>query len=135
MQWCLQRRQSVCLWLVSLFFLLTTLKQFIHLKWPLNILNYVPHSHLPLSSQIKHDGFFLFFVKGDRHIPPPKKTRKDWDFYCCPFSNLGFRYINYNGYIVISIVDKVSERIISLEFSSYKSFFTPGFKIALKRNG
>jgi len=31
--------------------------------------------------------------------------------------------------------DKVSERIISLEFSSYKSFFTPRVKIGFERNG
>ena len=31
--------------------------------------------------------------------------------------------------------DKVWERIISLELSSYKSFFKPQVKIALERNG
>jgi len=37
--------------------------------------------------------------------------------------------------LIYNSKDKVSERIISLEFSSYKSFFTPRVKIALERNG
>jgi len=31
--------------------------------------------------------------------------------------------------------EKISERIILLKLSSYKSFFTPRVKIALERNG
>jgi len=37
--------------------------------------------------------------------------------------------------LIYNSKDKVSERIILLEFSSYKSFFTPRVKIALERNG
>ena len=37
--------------------------------------------------------------------------------------------------LIYNSKDKVSERIILLEFSSYKSFFTPHGKIALERNG
>ena len=48
------RKVSNCLSLTcSLFVLFTTLKQCIHLKWPLNILNHVSHSHLLMSSRIK----------------------------------------------------------------------------------
>ena len=69
----IERCQTVCLWLV-VFVLLTALKQFIYLKWPLNIINHVSHSYLSMSSRIKHDWFFLFFVNSDRHIFP-QKTR------------------------------------------------------------
>ena len=37
--------------------------------------------------------------------------------------------------LIYNSLDKVSESIISLEFSSYTSFFTPRVKIALERNG
>jgi len=37
--------------------------------------------------------------------------------------------------LIYNSKDKVSERIILLEFSSYKSFFTLCVKIALERNG
>jgi len=37
--------------------------------------------------------------------------------------------------LVCNSKEKVSERIILLEFSSYKSFFTPRVKIASERNG
>ena len=37
--------------------------------------------------------------------------------------------------LIYNSKDKVSERIILLEFSSYKSFFSPRVKIALERNG
>jgi len=36
---------------------------------------------------------------------------------------------------IYNINEKISERIILLEFSSYKSFFTPRVKIASERNG
>ena len=36
------------------FSLFHKLKQFIYLKWLLNILNHVSHSYLVISSQIKH---------------------------------------------------------------------------------
>ena len=36
---------------------------------------------------------------------------------------------------IYNSLDMVSERIISLEFSSYKRFFTPHVKIVLERNG
>ena len=57
----------------SLFVLLPTVKQFIHLKWPLNILNHISRSHLLMSSRIKHYWFFQFFWNGDLHIFPQKK--------------------------------------------------------------
>ena len=47
----------------SLFVLLTALKQFIYLKWPLNIINHVSHSYLSLSLWIKRDWLFLCFCK------------------------------------------------------------------------
>ena len=37
--------------------------------------------------------------------------------------------------LIYNSKDKVSECIILLEFSSYKSFSTPRMKIALERNG
>ena len=37
-----------------IFVLLSPLKQCINLKWPLNILNHVSHSHLFMSSHIEH---------------------------------------------------------------------------------
>ena len=37
--------------------------------------------------------------------------------------------------LIYNSKDKVSERIILLEFNSYKSFFTPRVKIAFERNG
>jgi len=37
--------------------------------------------------------------------------------------------------LIYNSKDKVSERIMSLEFSSYKSFFTSRVEIALERNG
>ena len=65
---------SDCLSLTcSLFVWLTAIKQFIYLKWPLNILNYVFHSHLLMSSRIKPYWFFLFIVNGDRQIFLAKK--------------------------------------------------------------
>ena len=36
--------------------------------------------------------------------------------------------------LIYNSIDKVSERIMPLEFSSYKSFFTPRVEIALERN-
>ena len=58
----------------DLFTLFTSLKQFIHLKWLLNILKHVSRSYLVISSQIKH-WFFLYFENSDRHIFPQKKYR------------------------------------------------------------
>jgi len=37
--------------------------------------------------------------------------------------------------IIYNNKKNISERIILLEFSSYKSFFTPRVKIFLERNG
>ena len=65
------QKMSDCLSLTRSFFvLLTALKQFIYLKWPMNIINQVSHSNLSISPRINHDWFFLFFVYGDRHICP-----------------------------------------------------------------
>ena len=69
------QKVSDCLYFTSsLFILLTTLTQFIHLKSPLHILNHVSHSHLLMSSRIKHYWFFQFFWNGDLHIFPQKDT-------------------------------------------------------------
>ena len=58
-------------------------------------------------------------------------------FYCNRFSNL--KVFDITITMDISLIynskDKVSERIILLEFSSYKRVFTPRVKIALERNG
>ena len=68
------RKVSDCVSLTRcVFVLLTTLKQCINLKWPLNFLNHVSHSHLLMSSRIKRYWFFLFFVNGDHHIFATKK--------------------------------------------------------------
>ena len=37
--------------------------------------------------------------------------------------------------LIYHSIEKISERFILLEFSSYKSFFTPRVKIALEKNG
>ena len=81
----------------DLFALVTNLKQFIHLKWLLNILSNVSRPYLIISSHIKHR-FFLYFVNGDRHIFPPARGRKDWDVYGYRFS--GYMYNNNNGDVV-----------------------------------
>ena len=94
---------SDCLSLTrSLFVLLTTLKQCIHLKWPLNILTtYLPHIYI--SSRIKH-GFFPFFVNRSQYFPRKKNPHvvlTDWDYYSNHFSNFKvFLYDNYNDYFV-----------------------------------
>ena len=66
------QKVSDCLSLTrSIFVLLTPLKQCTNLNWPLNGLNHVSHSHLLMSSRIKHYWSFPFFVNGYRHW---------WDF-------------------------------------------------------
>ena len=57
----------LCRTFIRVLFAFHKLKQFIHLKWLLNILYHVSHSYLVISSQIKH-WFFLCFVNSDRHI-------------------------------------------------------------------
>ena len=48
-------KKSKCrIQICRIFVLLTPLKQCINLKWPLNILNHVSHSHLFMSSHIEH---------------------------------------------------------------------------------
>ena len=98
------RKVSDCLSLTrSNFVLLTPLKQCIILKWPLNILNHISHSHLLMSSRIKHYWSFSFFVNGDRQIVPHKNARglKDWDYCYNRFSNFNFfLYNNNNGYFI-----------------------------------
>ena len=119
------QKMSDCLFFTrSLFVLLMALKLFIHLEWPLNIINHVSHSHLSMSSQIKYDCFFLFFVNCDWDIFPQKNARglKDWDYYCNRFLNLEVFDITITMDIslIYNSKDKVSECIISLEFSSLK---------------
>ena len=79
------RKVSDCLSLTrSIFVLLTPLKQCIYLKWPLkflNNLNHISHSHLLMSSWLKHYWSFPFFVNGDRHIFPHKNARGLNDFF------------------------------------------------------
>ena len=87
---------SDCLSLTrSIFVLLTPLKQCINLNWPLTNLNHVSHSHLLMSSQIKHHWSFPFFINGDRHIFPHKNAcgLKDWDYCCNCFSNFKVFFI------------------------------------------
>ena len=56
----------------------------------MKILYHVSYSHLLMSSRIKHYWSFLFFVNGDRHIPPPKNAcgLKDWGYYCKRLSSI-----------------------------------------------
>ena len=54
------------------FALFTSSKQFIHPKWPLNILYHVSRSYLVILTQIKH-WLFFYSANGDRHISPAKK--------------------------------------------------------------
>ena len=85
-----------------------------HLKWPLHILNHVSHSHLSMSSRIKHDWFFLFFINGDRHI-------------------FLFWYNNYNGYFVDLQKLKQGFRTYYITGVYFiESFFTPRMNIALE---
>ena len=72
------RKVSDCLSLTCrIFVLLTPLKQCINLKWPLNILNHVSHSHLLMSSQIKQL-ILSIFRKWWSPYCPAKKTHVVW---------------------------------------------------------
>ena len=59
------------------FALFTSSKQFIHPKWPLNILYHVSRSYLVILTQIKH-WLFFYSVNCDRHISPRKKKQRAW---------------------------------------------------------
>ena len=128
------RKVSDCVSLTRIIFVLPMpLKQCISLKWPLNNLNHLSHSYL------LNYWSFPFFVNGDRHIFPHKNGRglKDLNYCCNRFSNFKVFYITIK--MDISLIykskDKVSELIISLEFSSYRNFFSLRAKFALERNG
>jgi len=88
-----------------------------------------------MSLQIKHYLSFPFFANWDHHIFTQKNAPglKDWDYYCNSFSN--FKVFDTTITMDISFIyiskDKVLERIISLKFSSYNSFFTPRGKTCL----
>ena len=57
------------------FALFTSLTQFIHLKWLLNILYHVSLSYLVILTQIKH--WLMFYsVNCDRHISPRKNNAR-----------------------------------------------------------
>ena len=61
------------------------------MQWsPLINLYHGSHSYLLMSSRLKHYWSYLFFVNGDRHIPPPKTAcgLKDWGYYCKRFSSI-----------------------------------------------
>ena len=106
----------------SILVLLRALKQFIHLKWPLISLTF--------TFVITNKTSWILSIFRKRRSPyfPAKKQQhglKDWDFYCNRFSNLKVFDITITMDILLiyNSLDKVSEHI-SLEFSSYKSFFT-----------
>ena len=50
-------------------------------------------------------------------------------------SNFLYITVTMDISLIYNSKDKVSERIILLEFSSYKSFFSPRVEIAFERNG
>ena len=96
-------------------------------------LNHVSHSHLLMSSRIKHiiDSFFfsltviaIFFCKNhmwSERLRLLLQSFKLKSFYITITMDISLIYISK---------EKVSERIILLEFSSLKVSFTPRVKFA-----
>ena len=106
----------------NMFALFTIIKKVLfRKKWLLIIFTTYLYVYSMLS-QLKHNGFFLFFVNRNPHIFPQKKARgpKDWDNNCDRYSNLTAlnMTISANAWLISIQQDLISKRIKSLKFSS-----------------